>query len=78
MENVERVQAKTAPEIMLPRSQEPETKKLLDIVAEQAAMLEIVPMTLKETNAFVEQNHRHHGKVVGHKFSISDHFRMRW
>lgn len=32
--------------------------------------LEIVPMTLKEANAFVEQNHRHHGKVVGHKFSI--------
>ena len=33
-------------------------------------MLEIVPMTLKEANAFVEQKHRHHGKVVGHKFSI--------
>lgn len=33
-------------------------------------MLEIVPMTLKEGNAFVEQNHRHHGKVTGHKFSI--------
>lgn len=32
--------------------------------------LEIVPMTLREANAFVEQNHRHHGKVVGHKFSI--------
>jgi len=31
---------------------------------------EIVPMTLKEANAFVEQNHRHHGPVVGHKFSI--------
>ena len=33
-------------------------------------MLEVVPMTLKEANAFVEQNHRHHGPVVGHKFSI--------
>ena len=33
-------------------------------------MLEIVPMTLREANAFVEQNHRHHGKVAGHKFSI--------
>lgn len=33
-------------------------------------MLEIVPMTLKEANAFVEQKHRHHGPVVGHKFSI--------
>ena len=32
-------------------------------------MLEIVPMTLREANAFVEQNHRHHGPV-GHKFSI--------
>ena len=33
-------------------------------------VLEIVPMTLREANAFVEQKHRHHGKVVGHKFSI--------
>lgn len=27
-------------------------------------MLEIVPMTLREANAFVEQNHRHHGPVA--------------
>lgn len=33
-------------------------------------MLEICPMTLKEANAYVEQHHRHHGAVVGHKFSI--------
>lgn len=33
-------------------------------------MLEVCPMTLKEANAFVEQYHRHHGPVVGHKFSI--------
>lgn len=33
-------------------------------------MLEICPMTLKEANAYVEQHHRHHGPVVGHKFSI--------
>lgn len=33
-------------------------------------MLELVPMTLKEANAFVEQNHRHHKPVTGHKFSI--------
>lgn len=33
-------------------------------------MLEIVPMTLREANAFVEQKHRHHGPVTGHKFSI--------
>ena len=32
--------------------------------------LEIVPMTLREANAFVEQKHRHHGQVAGHKFSI--------
>ena len=32
--------------------------------------LEICPITFKEANAFVEQHHRHHGKVVGHKFSI--------
>lgn len=33
-------------------------------------MLEVCPMTLKEDNAFVEQHHRHHGPVAGHKFSI--------
>lgn len=27
-------------------------------------------MTLREANAYVEQHHRHHGPVVGHKFSI--------
>ena len=37
---------------------------------EVVTMLEITPMTLKEANAYVEQNHRHHGPVVGHKFSI--------
>lgn len=33
-------------------------------------MLELCPMTLKEAKAFVEQHHRHHKPVVGHKFSI--------
>ena len=33
-------------------------------------MLEIVPMTLQEANAFVEQHHRHHKPATGHKFSI--------
>ena len=33
--------------------------------------LEIVPITLREANAYVEQNHRHHGPVTGHKFSIA-------
>jgi len=29
-----------------------------------------IPLSLEEANAFVEQNHRHHKPVVGHKFSI--------
>lgn len=33
-------------------------------------MLDIVPVSLKEANAFVEQHHRHHKPVAGHKFSI--------
>lgn len=32
--------------------------------------LKIVLISLKEANAFVEQYHRHHKSVVGHKFSI--------
>ena len=35
-----------------------------------SSRLEIVPITLKEANAYVDQHHRHHGPVVGHKFSI--------
>lgn len=34
-------------------------------------MLELVPISLKEANAFVEQHHRHHKHVAGHKFSIA-------
>jgi hypothetical protein len=34
-------------------------------------MLEIVPCELSEANAFVSQHHRHHGPVVGHKFSLA-------
>lgn len=34
-------------------------------------MLELVPISLKEANAFVEKYHRHHRSVVGHKFSIA-------
>lgn len=33
-------------------------------------MLELTPMTLKEANVYVEQHHRHHKPVTGHKFSI--------
>ena len=30
-----------------------------------------IPISLKEANEFVEAHHRHHHKVVGHKFSIA-------
>lgn len=30
----------------------------------------LYPVTLREANAFVRDNHRHHGPVQGHKFSI--------
>ena len=32
--------------------------------------LHLKPITLREANAFVKEHHSHHGKVVGHKFSI--------
>lgn len=32
--------------------------------------LEIVPMALKEANAFIERNHRHHGPLKFQKFSV--------
>lgn len=34
-------------------------------------MLELVPISLKEANFFVQQYHRHHKPVVGHKFSVA-------
>lgn len=34
-------------------------------------MLELVPVSLKEANAFVQKYHRHHGPVTGHKFSVA-------
>ena len=33
-------------------------------------MLALTPISLREANAFVERNHRHHKGVTGHKFSI--------
>ena len=33
-------------------------------------MLTLVPMTLREANAFVAAHHRHHKPVVGQKFSL--------
>lgn len=35
-----------------------------------APKLQVVTITLDEANAFVRHHHRHHGKVVGHKFSL--------
>lgn len=32
--------------------------------------LQIVPCELSDANAFVAKHHRHHGRVVGHRFSI--------
>jgi hypothetical protein len=32
--------------------------------------LQIVPCDLADANAFVAVHHRHHGPVIGHKFSI--------
>jgi hypothetical protein len=36
----------------------------------RAGVIDAVPITLGEANAFVEMHHRHHGRVVGHKYSI--------
>lgn len=33
--------------------------------------LRVVPCRLEEANQFVAQHHRHHGPVVGHKFSLA-------
>ncbi len=33
-------------------------------------MLRLIPVSLKDANAFVAAHHRHHKPVVGHKFSI--------
>lgn len=33
-------------------------------------MIRLVPTTLREANAFVNANHRHHKPTTGHKFSI--------
>lgn len=35
-----------------------------------AVRLSLVPLPLAEANEFVEQHHRHHGPVVGARFSI--------
>jgi hypothetical protein len=35
-----------------------------------AGRLQLLPLDLAEANAFVARLHRHHGPVVGHKFSL--------
>jgi len=32
--------------------------------------IRVVPVTLKQANAFVREHHRHHGPVAGHRFAI--------
>ena len=32
--------------------------------------LRLVPVSLREANAYVDAHHRHHRSVVGHKFSV--------
>ena len=33
-------------------------------------MLELIPISLADANAFVAEHHRHHKPVTGHKFSV--------
>lgn len=33
-------------------------------------MLRVIPLTLKQANTFIQDTHRHHKPVVGHRFSI--------
>lgn len=33
--------------------------------------LQIVPCSLKHANDFIAENHRHHGRTIGHKFSLA-------
>lgn len=32
--------------------------------------LRIVPITRKESHAFIEEHHRHHGRVAGYRFAL--------
>lgn len=37
----------------------------------QSARLRLVPIGLREANAFVAERHRHHAPTAGHKFSVA-------
>ena len=39
--------------------------------------MKIVPLTLREANAFVLEYHRHHGPTVGYKFAVGALKEMR-
>lgn len=39
-------------------------------MADDGDRLTLVPVTLKEANAFVAEHHRHHKRVIGHLFSL--------
>ena len=57
--------AEVVEEMKQDRADEPE-----QAAKNKTTRLEIVPMTLREANAYVEQHHRHHGPVAGQKYSI--------
>lgn len=40
-------------------------------VSAEKAQLLLVPVTLREANAFVAEHHRHHGPTRGHKFAVA-------
>lgn len=42
----------------------------ISVHAPKPERLNLLPISLKEANAFVAQNHRHSKPVVGHKFSL--------
>ena len=65
MEETEATPAAVVEEMKQDRADEPE-----QAAKNKAIRLEIVPMTLREANAYVEQHHRHHGPVAGQKYSI--------
>lgn len=41
-------------------------------------MLRLVPVTLKQANAFVAAHHRHHKPVTGHKFPSAVSRTVSW
>jgi len=45
-------------------------KPLEKMVIKNENHIMLVPLSLKEANELIEQFHRHHKKVIGHKFSI--------